>query len=356
MDPRITNLSNERGEMRFQMTSANVSLANALRRTILADIPVPVLDGTKAVFEHNTTRLNNEILKQRLDCIPPHVSDPAFAVTEHEVRLDLVNDSGATRLVTTEDFQVVQKATGLALPDKERAALFPPDPISGDHILFARLRAKVAAGQDGGERLTFRCPLSISTAAANGCYTCVSLCSYGATPDAAAADAAWKARQEDGTSRADWQALGALRYTVPDSFDFVLRSVGALENAVIVQKACAVLVEGLADLKSQVQDSGDSIVRPFEGTVPHCYEVTVPGLGYTRGKALEAALHLEHVPGHLVYCGFRKPHPHIDESVLRIAFAKPPGEGRGQAAVIALIAETCDRLGAIYSGIAKQFA
>ena len=50
MDPRITGLSDERGEMRFQMTSANVSFANALRRTALADIPVPVLDGSNATF------------------------------------------------------------------------------------------------------------------------------------------------------------------------------------------------------------------------------------------------------------------------------------------------------------------
>ena len=355
MDPRITNLSNERGEMRFQLSSANVSFANALRRTALADIPVAVLDAAQAVFQHNTTRLNNEILKQRLDCIPPHLNDEGFPVTEHEIRLDLVNNTGATRLVTTKDFQIVQKATGLVLPDSERAAIFPPDPISGDHILFARLRAKVGAGQEGGERLAFRCPLAIRTAAGNGCYTCVSVCSYGATADVQAAETAWKSKQEDGTSKADWQALGAQRYVVPDSFDFVLRSVGALDNRFIMRKACAVLSEGLIALKTQLQEDGDAIVKPFGGTVENCYELTVPGLGYTRGKALEAALHLEHVPSILTYCGFRKPHPHIDESVLRVAFVEPPGEARGTAAVVSLLGAACGQVAAMFDGLGKQF-
>ena len=65
---------NESGDiMYFQIQDVNYSIANALRRTILADIPVLGFktfphNENEANFIKNTTRLNNEILKQRLSC------------------------------------------------------------------------------------------------------------------------------------------------------------------------------------------------------------------------------------------------------------------------------------------------
>jgi DNA-directed RNA polymerase alpha subunit len=64
----------------FTLSGVNVSLANAIRRTILSDIPLIVFrtsphEQNKANIILNTTRLNNEILKQRLSCIPIHIKD-----------------------------------------------------------------------------------------------------------------------------------------------------------------------------------------------------------------------------------------------------------------------------------------
>ena len=54
--------------LKFTMTDINVSLMNAIRRTVLSDIPTVVIKTTpyeenKANIITNTTRLNNEILK-----------------------------------------------------------------------------------------------------------------------------------------------------------------------------------------------------------------------------------------------------------------------------------------------------
>ena len=62
------------------ISNINCSLANALRRVILANIPTVVFrtspyEKNDATFHINTSRLNNEILKQRLSCIPIHISD-----------------------------------------------------------------------------------------------------------------------------------------------------------------------------------------------------------------------------------------------------------------------------------------
>ena len=43
MDPAISNISVEEELFKFTLSGLNVSLANALRRTILNDIPITVI-------------------------------------------------------------------------------------------------------------------------------------------------------------------------------------------------------------------------------------------------------------------------------------------------------------------------
>jgi hypothetical protein len=46
MDVSITNIVDENGEFKFTLENANVSLANAIRRVILANIPIIVFRTT----------------------------------------------------------------------------------------------------------------------------------------------------------------------------------------------------------------------------------------------------------------------------------------------------------------------
>ena len=69
--------------LKFTLSDINVSLANAIRRTILSDIPTVIFktfpyEKNQATIYINTSRLNNEILKQRLGCIPIHIKDDDF--------------------------------------------------------------------------------------------------------------------------------------------------------------------------------------------------------------------------------------------------------------------------------------
>ena len=80
MNPKIENVDKNSNIMRFRLSGVNVSLANALRRTILSDIPTVVFktspyEENKATIISNTSRLNNEVIKQRLSCIPIHIDD-----------------------------------------------------------------------------------------------------------------------------------------------------------------------------------------------------------------------------------------------------------------------------------------
>ena len=89
----VSSKSEEDGTLYFTLTGTNVSIANGLRRTILADIPTLVFKTfpdkeNKAKFVTNTSRFNNEILKQRLQCIPIHGITHDQPYDELEVIID----------------------------------------------------------------------------------------------------------------------------------------------------------------------------------------------------------------------------------------------------------------------------
>ena len=99
------------GILRFQLENVNHSIANAIRRTILSDIPCLAFKTTphnenEANFIKNTTRLNNEILKQSLACIPIHIKDLDSDYRNLVVEIEKKNETENVILVTTNDFKI----------------------------------------------------------------------------------------------------------------------------------------------------------------------------------------------------------------------------------------------------------
>ena len=338
MDPHVDAMRTEGRTARFRLRGANVSLANALRRVIIAEIPCVVLLAESAEpgdisISRNTSRLNNELIRQRLSCVPVHVRDTGFPVGDHEIELDVENKGDSIIMATTGNFRVKNRVTDTYLTDSVVRAMFPPDPITGDYIDLVRLRPVNAKG--ASEAIALRCRMGIGTGSQNAAYTVACTCAYAATPDVAAAAEAWRAREPTlkdkgealAIAKKDWEILGAKRYTVPDSFDFVLESVGQFSNEELVVKAVDVLVGKLRRFQSFEADRFS--IQEAEGTMANSYLVKMKGEGYTLGKLIEYALfksHCEGQPGSdgsLLYCGFRKPHPHIDESVIKVAFREP---------------------------------
>ena len=110
MDPAISNISVEEELFKFTLSGLNVSLANALRRTILNDIPITVIHtetykDNQCVIETNNTRLHNEILKHRLSCIPIHMKELDVLPNNYILELDEKNDTENMKIITTEHFK-----------------------------------------------------------------------------------------------------------------------------------------------------------------------------------------------------------------------------------------------------------
>jgi DNA-directed RNA polymerase subunit L len=339
MDPRISNLIEEDGTLKFTLTECNMSIANALRRIIVSDIPTFVFrtypySENKAEIRHNTTRFHNEIIKQRLSCIPIHIQDMSFPYKDYVVELDIKNETDNIIYVTTKDFKIKNIVTEHYSSESEVRQIFPPCPITGDYIEFARLQPKLSENIDG-ERLALRCALDIGTAGQDGAFNVISTCAYECTPDVEKANQAWtekeKAFKKEEMSEEDiefekknWFILEAKRFYVENSYDFVVESVGVFDNMEILTKACDIMIKKCEAFMYDLEH-GNVVIVPSETTLKNGFDITLKNEDYTLGKVIEFYLYQNNFIGDksVSFCGFRKPHPHSVDSLIRIAFHNP---------------------------------
>lgn len=337
MEPAITITSEENNTLLFTMSNIDHSLANSLRRIILSDIPTVVFrtfphNESKVDIIENTTRLNNEILKQRIGCIPIHITDTDFPYQEYIIEVNKKNTSDTIELLTTEDFKVKNIATDNYLSDKNVKELFPPDHITNDYIPITRLRPKLSENMDG-EQLQFNARFDIGTAKEDGMYNVVSTCSYGATVDHIKANDIWNEKKKElvkeGVDEYDiefqkknWFLLEGKRITVPKSFDFTIESVGVYSNFALLYKACDIMIQKCKNFITLIE-KGEISIEPSENTtVENEYTITMVNEDYTLGNALVYFLYEKYYNGNksLSFVGFRVPHPHIPNGVIRMAF------------------------------------
>jgi DNA-directed RNA polymerase subunit L len=344
--PIIASFTDHDGTLKFTVKGINVSLANAVRRTILADIPtycfrtLPHAEN-RVQITANTTRLNNEIIKQRMGCIPIHIkaNDPDFEnfnIEDYRVVVDVQNTGTANEYVTTKDFRMTNVKTGKELSESVVRRIFPPDAITGGYILITRLMPRLTQFVEG-ERLALTAEIGVGTARMDGMYNVVSTCAYCSTPHVEEADKVWAERakilERDGNDAAaiafekkNWFAMEAQRHTHPDSFDYVIESVGVYSNTEILTKACLLLIEKCKKMISDIENaSGDVDVAPSDTTLSNGYDITLQNEDYTMGKCIEYFIHTKHYMGSrtISFCGFRKNHPHDPHSMIRVAFHAP---------------------------------
>jgi DNA-directed RNA polymerase I and III subunit RPAC1 len=370
--PRIVSKTDERGELRFTIDKINVSLANALRRVILSDIPTFVFrvyphSECRSAITVNTSRIHNQILNQRLSCIPIHITEQDFPYKDYQVEIDCVADGNEIRYVTTKDFKMKNKTNGKYLTDVKCREIFKQNEITGDYIEFARLLPKMTEYGEG-ERLTLTCDLDIGTAKEDGAFNCVSTCAYQMTMDPAKVDEAWRIKEaelvkegvaavgseEMKAQRKNWSLLDAQRFTKPDSFDFVIETVGVYANADIVHKAAQIMINKCTKFIRDIE-SGENHIIPTVSTIQNGFDIELKGEDYTLGKVIEFFLHDKHYAEDqtITYCAFRKIHPHNPDSMIRVGFAETVGVDEG---IVAEYVTTCARDAiAVFEYIRDQF-
>lgn len=341
MNPRIIEPKTKSGDiLTFTLEGVNVSVANALRRTILSDIPTVVFktspyEECKAIITTNTTRLNNEVIKQRLSCIPIHIPEyEEINLKNYLLEVNVENTTDTKRYVTTQDFKIKNLVTDSYLSEKDTRNIFPPNDYTGDFIDFVRLRPKIA-DELHGEKIHLTCEFTMSNAKDDGMFNVVSTCSYGFTPDTDEIDRelvkkiqGWKdegknEKEIDFESK-NWKLLDALRIVKKDSYDFIIQTIGVYNNKKIVNKACEIIDKRLSNLDTTI-DTDEIEIKTSLNTMTNCYDIKLQNEDYTIGKLLEFLLYEKFFEGTkiLAFVGFKKYHPHDTESIIRVAYKQP---------------------------------
>jgi DNA-directed RNA polymerase subunit L len=370
--PRIVSKTDQNGQLNFTIDRINVSLANAIRRVILSDISTFVFrvyphSECRSTITVNTSRIHNQILNQRLSCIPIHITDTSFPFQEYQLEINVTADGNEIRYITTKDFRVKNKTTGKYLTDVKVHEIFPPNTSTGDYIEFARLLPKMTEYGEG-EQLAMTCDLDIGTAREDGAFNVVSTCAYQMTMDPTKVDEAWRIKEaelvkegvatigseEMKAQRKNWSLLDAQRHTKEDSFDFVIETVGVFTNAEIVYKAAQIMINKCTKFIRDIE-SGENHIIPTVSTIQNGFDIELKGEDYTLGKVLEFFMHDKHYAEDqtVTYCAFRKIHPHNPDSMIRVGFAETVGVDEG---IVAEYITTCARDAiAVYEHIRDQF-
>jgi DNA-directed RNA polymerase II subunit RPB3 len=336
MNPSIASIYEEGDILRFTLTNTNVSLANGIRRTILSDIDTVVFrtetyDDNQCTIYENTCRLHNEIVKHRLSCIPIHSENVETLPNNYIMELDMSNDSDTMVVVTSADFRIKNKETGNYLTENETRKIFPPDQMTRSFIDFVRLRPKLGDSIPG-EKIKLTCEFSVGNANINSMFNVVSKCAYGNSPDKIKADGMWleiaqklfsegMTKEEVDFQKTNFYLLDAQRQFIPDSFDFVIQTLGVFENKEIVKKACIVLQNKFVDIIDKLE-SDLMPITTSETTIENSYDIILENEDYTIGKIIEYILYEKYYMGEKIasYCGFKKMHPHDLKSIIRFAY------------------------------------
>lgn len=387
--------------LHFRLSNVDVSVANALRRTLLSDIPINVIrteliesssasssansSSPQCQILVNTGRLTNEILKHRLSLIPihsKHVTSWDHGLKDapekwldrlpNHVELEVnVQAEDSLRLVTTEDFRLrvktgAEDGTKRYLPTTVSQQIFPKNDMTQSFIEFARLRPKLA-DTIPGEHLHLVAQFSVGSAKENCSFNVVSKCAFHNTQQEHL-DAVWekeldRLQTKDKLSSAeiagkkkDFLCLDAQRHFVPNSFDFVVQTIGIYSNEELLQTACKILQDKALAFYDNVRDNQVLVRRSDAVSMDHCYDVTLVKEDYTLGNLLvylllETYYDTDDGDHRISFCGFQKEHPHDENSMLRIAFE----EAGDDAKVRECLRTVCGKAHAIFERVGRFF-
>jgi DNA-directed RNA polymerase subunit L len=333
---KIVDLKEEDGILTFTLTGVDVCYANAVRRTILSDIPIVVFKTTphnenKCNITDNTSRLHNELIKQRLSCIPICITNMVHK--DYILEVDVENNTDTMIIVTTKDFKIKNTLTDTYLEGGELKKIFPPfiAPTGEEYYIdFVRLRPRISE-EISGEKLRLTCELSVATARDDSMFNVTGTCSYGFTPNQEKIieqleirKQKWKdeGKKEDEIhfEAENWKLLEGLRYVKSRSFDFIIQSVGIYDNIELIVKSCQILATQLRDIRSAL-DRDLITIQPSDNTLENSYDVILENEHYTIGNILNQEIYVVFYNDLKVldYVGFKKMHPHDSDSILRLS-------------------------------------
>jgi len=370
----------------FQLVNTDVAFANTLRRLVLTGVETVAFRSdinelgqtTDVKIIKNTTSMTNEMLADRVGLLPLAVKDPlAWNPDTYTFKLSVTNTSSDLRDVKASDFVVTQKtgANGeeTAVPNTE---FFHPDPITQDTILLAVLKGargtdsgaeakgqalstntgggdSSAKGQalstttGGGDSIELEARATVGTGREHARFIPVSQCAYKYTLDSSEERQnelfeSWLKNSKkildmktlDSSARdsfkREYMTMEIDRCYVtdpesgePNSFDFVMETIGTMSIEAILMRALqkgVLMCAPYTNLESQALPS-DMRVQPAANRLEG-FDFIFQKHDHTLGNLLTSYIDLYLLDDvKVTYVSYCIPHPLRDEMLLRIGVA-----------------------------------
>ena len=371
--------------IQFQLTPTDVTYVNSLRRAILTEVESVAFrsnilengDTSDIKITKNSTPMSNEMLAHRIGLLPIHVSNPLqWKPEEYTFSLSVTNDSADPKDIVAADIQVL-KDRG---PDEEplpvpSTEFFHLDDHSKETALIAILKGRV--GTQEPESLKFEAKATIGTGRENAQFIPVSQCSYKYTLDSDPERVKdhfekWLSTYKK-LSTTELESMPAKKGELerefktmevnrcfkvdernePNSFDFIVESVGVLDPIYIVARALQVLQEK-ATFYSSI-DTGElpeSVqVRPADARIKG-FDFIFQNEDHTLGNLFQTWMEKNLMDaGEITFVGYKVPHPLKDEMVIRVAIE----DGKELTARMAIV-KAARGCAALFSSWAKDWA
>ena len=322
--PKISEKNTKHNVFSARFDNTDVSIINGIRRTIIKDIPVWVFDTDNCKISKNTSRFNNEIIKHRLGMIPIHISDLSFPGDQYKLIVNFKNTSKSVIFVTTEDFELYNESQEAVMDKDTLGKIFPKNDITSMYIDFIRLLPGTQDETLEGQEINLSCKLKISSAKENYSFNVTSTCCFFNRRNPKTSEQAWAEKEKEMTlsketkaaiafEKKNWDVHGSYKYYMPGVYIFRVETIGVYNNNTIIKMACDILKENL-ELSKQNQ-----IIQSETNSIEKCYDIILNNIdGNTIGKIMEYCLYSLYMDNKLLFCGFKKKHPHDNHSYIRI--------------------------------------
>jgi DNA-directed RNA polymerase subunit L len=296
----------------------DLSMVNALRRVILADVPYVSLlhepyasDGSQFVFKSNTTVLHDHIMAHRMSMVPIRLSkmeSQGYIPGSIRVRLRGENKGAVPLDLTTENIEVFLHDQ--PHPDSKR--LYPADPMTKDWPLMSVLKP--------GEVLDIEATAISGVASKNAAFSVVSLCTFSPMLDDELVKKGRKAAEdsEDPVRALNrFEHIERKRCWIPDedghpkAFTLKIESECGMSARDILEIAVDVLEKKISGAKCTVSESD---------MAENAYSLEVKGEDHTLGNIMQsmAVDRLATDDGPLKFVGYFCTHPLEKRVVFKI--------------------------------------
>lgn len=363
----------------FQLSPTLPSYANTLRRMILIGVESVGFRSdmndkgqtTDVTVLENTTPMTNEMLADRIGLVPIHADPEIWDPEEFAFELKIQNESPDSLPVRAEEFDVRKRGQGV---DENTDSLvgnkqfFHPDPKTKDTCLIALLKGKQP--NQAGQKIHLVAKATVGTGRDHIRFCPVSQCSYGNTVDPEEGrqrmyfekwikNSKNKKPEDLKENKAleeilmrEFQTMEVQRcYKVdpttgePNSFDFVVETVGVLPVTTIVERA-------LKNIESKCMKYAAMDKEPPENVRIQNADARMKGFDFlfqhedhTLGNLLQTYMDEKMMGTDVTFVGYKVPHPLRDEMLLRVGVDFPGDERDGKeltaAIAVAKAAKEC---------------